>query len=105
MYKKIMIIDIWHPSVQFVVFGVVLCTNNGIVSDRIWLSIGSGSKSRLCSIVRHLTDRHIAQLVVTSPMVRALETAVGAFGGGVWQGRGRVLMLDQKPEPGVRVSA
>lgn len=44
------------------------------------------------------------QLVVTSPLTRALETAVGAFGGGKWQGRGGILMLEQMAIPGVRAA-
>jgi hypothetical protein len=41
-------------------------------------------------------------VVIASPLTRALETAVGAFGGGKWQGRGSVLMLEQSAIPGVR---
>ena len=41
-------------------------------------------------------------MVIASPLTRALETAVGAFGGGKWQGRGSVLMLEQSAIPGVR---
>ena len=44
------------------------------------------------------------QVVVASPLIRALETAAGAFGGGKWQGRGSVLMLEQTAIPGVRAS-
>ena len=44
----------------------------------------------------------LLQLVVSSPLTRALETAVGAFGGGKWQGRGSILMMDQTAIPGIR---
>ena len=44
------------------------------------------------------------QVVVASPLTRALETAAGAFGGGKWQGRGSVLMLEQSAIPGVRAA-
>ena len=46
----------------------------------------------------------IAQVVVSSPLTRALETAVGAFGGGRWPGRGSVLMHEQTAIPGVRAA-
>ena len=46
----------------------------------------------------------MSQVVVASPLTRALETAAGAFGGGKWQGRGSVLMLEQSAIPGVRAS-
>ena len=36
-----------------------------------------------------------AQVVIVSPLMRALETASGAFGGGAYKGSGRPLMLAQ----------
>lgn len=44
------------------------------------------------------------QVVIASPLTRALETAVGAFGGGRWPGRGSVLMHEQTAIPGVRAA-
>ena len=35
------------------------------------------------------------QVVIVSPLMRALETASGAFGGGLYKGQGRPLMLAQ----------
>ncbi|BDA42931.1 Phosphoglycerate mutase-like protein 1 [Coccomyxa sp. Obi] len=51
-------------------------------------------------------NRHIAklkpsldiQVVIVSPLMRALETAAGAFGDGPFKGSGRPLMLAQTPE-------
>ena len=36
-----------------------------------------------------------AQVVIVSPLTRALETAAGVFGGGPFEGSGRPLMLAQ----------
>ena len=38
------------------------------------------------------------QVVVVSPLMRALETAAGAFGAGPFKGEGRPLMLSQTGE-------
>ncbi len=38
------------------------------------------------------------QVVIVSPLIRALETAAGAFGDGPFKGSGRPLMLAQTPE-------
>lgn len=38
------------------------------------------------------------QVVIVSPLMRALETAAGAFGDGPFKGSGRPLMLAQTPE-------
>ncbi len=40
-----------------------------------------------------------AQVVIVSPLIRALETAAGAFGAGPFKGSGRPLMLAQSGEP------
>ena len=34
-------------------------------------------------------------MVIVSPLMRALETAAGAFGAGAFKGEGRPLMLSQ----------
>jgi len=39
-----------------------------------------------------------AQVVIVSPLIRALETAAGAFGAGPFSGSGRPLMLAQSAE-------
>ena len=39
-----------------------------------------------------------------SPLMRALETAAGAFGGGPFKGSGRPLMLAQSGEPDERAA-
>ena len=44
---------------------------------------------------RLLREGRIVQVVIVSPLMRALETAAGAFGAGAFKGEGRPLMLSQ----------
>lgn len=51
-----------------------------------------------------ISDGTCAQVVIVSPLMRALETAAGAFGGGPFKGSGRPLMLAQSGEPDERAA-
>ena len=44
---------------------------------------------------RLLREGRVVQVVIVSPLMRALETAAGAFGAGAFKGEGRPLMLSQ----------
>lgn len=44
------------------------------------------------------------QVVIVSPLIRALETAAGAFGAGAFSGSGRPLMLAQTAEEDERAA-
>jgi hypothetical protein len=52
----------------------------------------------------NISDGTCAQVVIVSPLMRALETAAGAFGGGPFKGSGRPLMLAQSGEPDERAA-
>ena len=64
------------------------------------IGCGKGAGADYLQIENAVPD----QVVIVSPLMRALETAAGAFGGGAYSGSGRPLMLAQTAEEDERAA-
>ncbi|CAK0760575.1 hypothetical protein CVIRNUC_002782 [Coccomyxa viridis] len=70
--------------------------NIGIVNEDAHLTeAGWRQAEALNKHIQQLKPSIDVQVVIVSPLMRALETAAGAFGAGAFKGEGRPLMLSQ----------